>query len=153
MNLSSWHSLARLETRVHATMWYLHNPYLCIVPLKFTSKFGYTQSCSKFSILHEFFSNFSFHLQEMGIPVKADLPVGYGMQSHTGPFEPSFTLPQVMRRIYRPIDGATFLLLSPSHIDAARPRHHLRPPLPPQTQPVARLLQGTHPHVTSAKVD
>ena len=33
----------------------------------------------------------------MGIPLKANLPVGYGMQSHTGPFEPAFTLPQTER--------------------------------------------------------
>ena len=35
----------------------------------------------------------------MGIPVKANLPVGYGMQSHTGPFEPAFTLPQTGRSL------------------------------------------------------
>ena len=29
----------------------------------------------------------------MGIPVKANLPVGYNMQSHVGPFEPSFLIP------------------------------------------------------------
>ena len=35
----------------------------------------------------------------MGIPVKANLPVGYSMQSHTGPFEPAFTFPQTKRSL------------------------------------------------------
>ena len=48
----------------------------------------------------------------MGIPVKADLPVGYGMQSHTGPFEPSFTLPQTPRG--RAITFDPLSLLRPS---------------------------------------
>jgi choline dehydrogenase len=32
----------------------------------------------------------AFHMKEMGIPLKADLPVGYNLQSHAGPGEPAF---------------------------------------------------------------
>ena len=31
--------------------------------------------------------------QDLGIPVRADLPVGYSMQSHVGPSEPAFLVP------------------------------------------------------------
>ncbi len=33
---------------------------------------------------------FRDHLDEMGISVKSDLPVGYNLQSHGGPSEPAF---------------------------------------------------------------
>ena len=32
-------------------------------------------------------------MQDLGIPVRADLPVGYSMQSHVGPSEPAFLVP------------------------------------------------------------
>ena len=37
--------------------------------------------------------NWPHPLQEMGIPVKADLPVGYNLQDHIGSMEPNFLIP------------------------------------------------------------